>query len=388
MQLNALCSFHSSFRRVILQSRVLSVARFTCLRHLKTNISDKGICYSILDAGVAETVMKLVWENQINKSSTLIISNQGKNPHITNAALKVGFPDIILTEKNSDVLKGHLKIAQKFPACRVKGRVLNLFDWTFTNLLTEENLQQEMNTLGQFEQNPWSDDPPLTVFGIVTPGTVVGQNLFKYLTNQLVTFGSLYTKGSVDWFLFINPMNYQALVKGKLQHHFKTYRPQPIMVNILYDWKVLLKLPAVSFWPPLYDVKFKKEEVKYGSTVIRKNEIYLVQFTPKASLFQEHLLEVRDINACFMFLEQLLANKSRRLIPRIEQMVPGSGIELIKMGYTMVTLVADLKSPEEMVHLFKAIRNLPEFQASPLETLVLHGKEEYPQAEDGVLEGH
>ncbi|KAK3608613.1 hypothetical protein CHS0354_042611 [Potamilus streckersoni] len=387
MQLNALCRFHSSFRWRILQSQILSVARFPCLGQLVLDRKYGGI-YNIEDAEVAGKVMKLVQEKQINKSSILIIANQGSNLNITNAALEAGFQDIIFTEKNSEDLKVHLKMAQKFPACRVQGRTLNLFDWTCINPGNEEHLQQEMSILGQYEQKQWHDDPPLTFFGIITPGSMVGSFFLRYLVNQLMTRRSFYTKGRVDWFLFLSPTNYKFLVKGKLDHDFKNYGHMSIMVNVLYDWKVLLKLPDVSFSPPICDVKFKKEELQFGSTVIKKSEIVFVQLTPKANLFQEELLKVDEISAFCLFLVQLLAKKHHRLIPRMEELVPGCGLELIKLGYTMITMVRDIQTPEEMIHLFKAIRNIPEYQASPLETLILHDEVDDLHPDDEALEGH
>ncbi|XP_076436453.1 dimethyladenosine transferase 2, mitochondrial-like [Babylonia areolata] len=144
------------------------------------------------------------------------------------------------------------------------------------------------------------------------------------------------------------------------------YSHLAIILHLLFDLHLCAQLPGWKFTPRFPEKRVSAE--KQCQLEVSNSMRYLVHLRPR----QDQPLSSTDVPAFHTFLRQLMQRKKIRLIPKMEQLVPGCGPHLIRLEVTMMTLVADL-SPHHFLTIFKAMQTWPEYHGSPLKQVLTSG---------------
>ncbi|XP_036363069.1 uncharacterized protein LOC115217429 isoform X2 [Octopus sinensis] len=166
------------------------------------------------------------------------------------------------------------------------------------------------------------------------------------MINCLGTKESIYSLGRPELFLLVPARNYKLKVSDVFPHFavprkFQTPSNSPVTVN--------------------------------------KDSIYFIKIVPKQ--IRDAISDSETYAKFLTFLNQVLQKRSSRLIPKMESWLPGSGVHLIRMGYTMMHLIGEV-SPEQYLELYLELQKWPEFPESSLQAILIHATPEKDTASE------
>lgn len=314
----------------------------------------------MLDKTVAGQISEAVRKHQSDPDVPLLESNPGPGL-VTRKLLLAGLKKVVAVESLEGFLP-HLKKLQK----EVGARVLSVFHMqhaTFTQLpqwnpeIVGEEPQGSLASI--IAQGNRTGGPPLTVLNTV-PHLREGV-FFKCLLDSWTSQQGLFTLGQPEWFLFVSPQFYKSLLVAAMDENrpTKKFSNLAVVLHLLFYIHKCTEVPGDMF-TPIFPRRQSVARVKMPKETSDEMR-YLVLFRP----LTDPLLTSMEIPAFFGFVKQVLQKTRDRLIPKMEQLIPGCGIHLIILGITMMTKTGDL-SITTLVDIFKAMQMWPEYEGSPM----------------------
>ncbi|XP_060584192.1 uncharacterized protein LOC132740333 [Ruditapes philippinarum] len=190
--------------------------------------------------------------------------------------------------------------------------------------------------------------------------------LKRVMTNNVDGFNSI---KKIHWILALSEKSVTS--KKHFQSNFSVIK----LINSFYKHKnginISLDESRSIFCENLDSKKFHKESsinvVRKKSKIssIKNSDVHFMHFVPKSSVLQKLRVEERIEFKTFV----CTINGPQRLIPALEKLIPGCGLELIELGYGMADEVQKIRA-NKLLKLYKDVKSLPEFKGSALHALL------------------
>ncbi|CAF4911308.1 unnamed protein product [Pieris macdunnoughi] len=207
-------------------------------------------------------------------------------------------------------------------------------------------------------------------------GATPGLSFVKHLINTIVFHNITNQLGRPDLFIILPTHHYEFLTDLNVQHG--KHKSVPSLFQSLFQYKVLQKVPKAHFLPWTFPPSKK-------TSVIDEHFLYLVNITQKETL----PCHPAYLPLLWYFFKPQTFSKSTRVIPMLEQWIPGCGVWLITgqdppdvnkevapdetdaplPHMTIFTEFGDL-TLQQKITVFKRFVSWPEFEHCPFRTTV------------------
>ncbi|GAB1601249.1 uncharacterized protein LOC115217429 [Argonauta hians] len=357
------CYFSTKFGRSSIKRS--SNTQTSTLHEIRADLKEKKTSPSyIFDEDVADKVATKIIEERQLKNVPIIEYNPGPGL-LTKKLFEKGAKSVIGIEAKS-VFEPYLKKTQSFVG---KKRFKYHFWDPFMNVVLDSKRMSYLHTkegesFQDIKQKSWEAGPYASIFGIVNPHK--SRYFISLLINCLGTKESIYSLGRPELFLMIPARTYRTLSLKFPNTNYLSYRRTSSALNLFFDSELLLEFKVSDVFP-LFSVPRKFLNHSSSFVTVNKDSVYFVKIFPKKLV---NTIPSPELYSKFLtFLNQVLQKRSSRLIPKMESWLPGSGIHLIRMGYTMMHLIGEL-SPEQFLDIFLELQSWAEYPESSLQAIL------------------
>ncbi|XP_055957007.1 dimethyladenosine transferase 2, mitochondrial [Patella vulgata] len=305
----------------------------------KPSVNKKKAFY-ILEEDVADSIAEVVKEN-IDRNNVIVEVNPGPGI-LTQSLLKTVTDNLIAVESNQEFLP-YIQELQDNESDK-KLSIINYDVFDMYKNRNDEKLEQENEIVDLLPKIPWTEDISASIIGILHPR--LESWFMTYIAQEFCQGSGLFMAGRLQWFLFVSPRFYRMLISKKS-------KKLDTLFELLFDIKICHQVPISNIYP-----KYSKMKITKMAESVNENVTYLIKFTPKPESFD--ILHPHEINKFILFLKQLLLKSSERLIPRMEELVPGCGMYLIKDGFSMMQSLKTI-TPKQCLQIFKLLPSIPYF---------------------------
>ncbi|XP_041352605.1 dimethyladenosine transferase 2, mitochondrial-like [Gigantopelta aegis] len=344
----------------------------------------------ILDKSLAASVASVIIKNRSSQNSSVLEINPGPGI-LTKELFSKGVHHIVATDTKEQLLSLLERNLQR----EISQHKLHCFHWdcftlwhrdTNSSQFEKDYRDKEVEIVAAFQQKTHGDEIPITAFGVVS--YLKERPFLNYILHNFGLLEGIFSLGRLEWFLFVSAKIYKTVLAST--DHDKSvlaYNTMSVLLHLLFDIKCHMEVSGNEFSPPFQNIKRKKREIAIGKQLVKYDMKYLLQMKPKENW--DSVLPALEIFKFSLFLKQLFHKKRMRLIPKMEQLVPGCGLHLILAGYTMVQEVGET-SPEQFLQIYNDMQTWPEYQDSGLHFYLMehavHGMEEEAEGGDSVTE--
>ncbi|VVC91535.1 unnamed protein product [Leptidea sinapis] len=202
-------------------------------------------------------------------------------------------------------------------------------------------------------------------------GAMPGLSFVKHLINTIVFHNTTNEIGHPDLFIIMPGHHYEFLTDSSIQ--LGKHRTVPSLFQLLFSFKILTKVPKLHFLPWTVEQSNKKP------SLMDDHFLYLVNITQKEKL----PCPPEYLPLLWYYFKPQTFSKTTRVIPMLEQWIPGCGVWLITgqdppdtiqhivssndaalPHMTIFTEFGDL-SLQQKLTLFKRFVSWPEFEQCP-----------------------
>ncbi|XP_041969892.1 dimethyladenosine transferase 2, mitochondrial [Aricia agestis] len=276
-------------------------------KHLLKKYKAPETMYLINKKTAAQIVSNI--NNKIEKNSPIVEVNPGFG-YLTKELLSAHNNNLFLYEVSNHFTKGLEEIQASHPE-RVSFKLDDFFGmWklAFQDKMDDGNRISDL--LGDLATD--DKDRKLSIVGAMPSLSFV-----KHLINTIVFHNTTSQLGKPDLFIVMPGQHYEFLTDATIQ--LSKHKSVPALFQLLFDFTVLDKVPKVHFLPWTHSTATKK------SNVIDENCMYLVNIKLKDTLpCPPHHLPL-----LWYFFKPHTFSNSTRVIPKLEQWIPGCGVRLI-----------------------------------------------------------
>ncbi|XP_045776377.1 dimethyladenosine transferase 2, mitochondrial [Maniola jurtina] len=247
--------------------------------------------------------------NYISNDAPIVEINPGFG-FLTRELLQCQKKSIYLYEISNHFSQFITEIQSQFPD-RIhfkSGDFFGMWKLAFKDKLDDGNRLKEL--LGDLATD--DNDRILNIIGAMPSLTFV-----KHLITTIVFHNETSQLGRPDLYIAMPGHHYEFLTDSSIQ--MSKHKSIPALFQLLFDFKVLNKVPKVHFLPWMFS------ENKAKSSIIEENCLYLVRITRKKTL----PCAPRDLPLLWYFFKPQTFSKCTRVIPMLEQWIPGCGVWLI-----------------------------------------------------------
>lgn len=329
-------------------------------------LSEKLRQVYVLDQDVAGEIVKAVRNNQADPNVPVLEANPGLGI-VTRALLKSGVTRIVVAEALSKFVPYLSELSTKTVGTSLK--ILNWDHFSLYQRLADNDLpcayKHFEDTMAEIiPHKDWDDGPPLTVLGVIP-----SNKDRMYMTHMVMSCArqyGLFMIGRPEWFLIVSPSFYKnILVLGLTRRtgHGIYFTHLGVTLGLVFDIQLCGQFPGWQFIPHFPEKRRVLAHQPFPS--MSENMRYLIRLRAR----KEQIIPLTDIPIFYSFLSQILKCRKQRLIPKMEQLVPGCGIHLIVSGFSIMLPILDV-STDQFVFIFKAMQNWPEFEGSPMKAFL------------------
>ncbi|CAH0728458.1 unnamed protein product, partial [Brenthis ino] len=302
--------------------------------------------------------------NYLNKEAPIVEVNPGFG-FLTQELLQCQKKPIFLYETSNHFTQFLSDIQKEHPR-RVNFKIANFFGmWK----LAFQDKKDQGNRINELlgDLMTYDTDRILNIIGAMPSLSFV-----RHLINTIVFHNDTNHLGRPDMYIVMPGHHYEFLVDSGIQ--MGKHKAVPALFQLLFDFKVLNKVPKAHFLPWTYTPSTKK------LSVMDEYCLYLVRITQKEKLpcLPEYL------PLLWYYFKPHTFSKSTRVIPMLEQWIPGCGVWLItgqdppdtnkklspdetdaKLPHmTIFTEFGDLNL-QQRITVFKRFISWPEFEQCP-----------------------
>uniref|UniRef100_A0A8D8LUX8 rRNA adenine N(6)-methyltransferase n=3 Tax=Cacopsylla melanoneura TaxID=428564 RepID=A0A8D8LUX8_9HEMI len=175
--------------------------------------------------------------------------------------------------------------------------------------------------LEYIEKKEWEHD---CIYQLIA--SLNNQDFLRYILRNFSHQNGILALGRPIMYLLITPATYQKLIAGP-HEPWNLYKPLAVLFQIIFHIELLSKVDRRSFVP--WPTPYKKTESKGN---LSEDSLYLIRIEGKKHLYQKLGKEnIERVNTLQKFVTHVIGRKKQRIIPTIEQWVPGFGPHLIKV---------------------------------------------------------
>ncbi|CAL1527123.1 unnamed protein product [Lymnaea stagnalis] len=353
----------------------------------KSTINDvklqvKGSSQSyIFDETVAEKLVTTILKHRLHKHTPILEINPGPGL-VSREFLKQGVSKVISLETKlyfSSLLKA---VETEFGSER-----FYMFNWAMLNLYLKLHIERSVSVsnynkkealvaeLLQASSTEEARDVPYSLFNI--GGKDENNSFIFYIIRNLPNDDPILLQGRVEFFFMAHPKlrkkitSLKSMMDGKETNQAANAkeRPEPFhysyihaFVYLLYDIEFIEEFDSNSFVPSFSALKsIQDKNLDTTKRVLTKMQL-------KKNI--NDILPIEHHVPFLSFLRQLYKKKLSRTIPTMEMLLPGCGLRMLSLGYTMMDFIITTR-PEHFLNLYKLLIDWPEYKISPLRSHIL-----------------
>ncbi|XP_032521507.2 dimethyladenosine transferase 2, mitochondrial [Danaus plexippus] len=206
-------------------------------------------------------------------------------------------------------------------------------------------------------------------------GAMPSLSFVRHLINTIVFHNTTSQLGRPDLYIAMSGSNYEFLTDSSIM--LSKHKSLPALFQLLFDFKVLMRVPKNHFLPWTYSTNTAK------GSVLDEYCLNIVRITQKETL----PCAPNNLPLLWYFFKRHTFSKSTRVIPMLEQWIPGCGVWLITgqdppetdmlraptsddaalPHMTIFTEFGDLTLKQKLT-VFKRFISWPEFEHCPFRT--------------------
>ncbi|XP_053613603.1 dimethyladenosine transferase 2, mitochondrial [Plodia interpunctella] len=317
----------------------------------------------LINKSTAEEIVT-VMKKYIEKDCPIVEVNPGLG-FMTRELLKQ-LPNHIYLYEMLNHFSPHLNQLKSAHPNRITYRVADFFGmWklAFKDKLDQGNRIKEL--LGDLATD--SNDRVVKIVG-----SMPGLSFVKHMINNIIFHNTTSQLGRPDLFITMPGYHYEFLTDNEIQ--INKHKSIPALFQMLFDYKILTNVPKVHFLPWTYHQTGKRV------TMMDEHRLYLVNITQKEKL----PCPPEYLPLLWYFFKPHMLTKTTKIIPMLEQWIPGCGVWLISgqdppdinkeiapneddaelPHMTIFTEFGDLNLRQKIT-VFKKFVSLPEFEQCP-----------------------
>uniref|UniRef100_A0A8D8VC96 Dimethyladenosine transferase 2, mitochondrial n=1 Tax=Cacopsylla melanoneura TaxID=428564 RepID=A0A8D8VC96_9HEMI len=205
--------------------------------------------------------------------------------------------------------------------------------------------------LEYIEKKEWEHD---CIYQLIA--SLNNQDFLRYILRNFSHQNGILALGRPIMYLLITPATYQKLIAGP-HEPWNLYKPLAVLFQIIFHIELLSKVDRRSFVP--WPTPYKKTESKGN---LSEDSLYLIRIEGKKHLYQKLGKEnIERVNTLQKFVTHVIGRKKQRIIPTIEQWVPGFGPHLIARNINVYDSFNKL-TPDEIFDIFCMIQHIPGYE--------------------------
>ncbi|CAH2094591.1 unnamed protein product [Euphydryas editha] len=305
-----------------------------------------------------------ILKKYINKDAPVVEVNPGLG-YLTQELLQCQKNRIYLYETSNHFVQFLRELKTQYPE-RIKYKIADFFGmWK----LAFQDKMDNGNRINELLEELATDDKD-RILSIV--GAMPSLSFVKHLINTIVFHNAINHLGRPDLYIVMPGHHYEFLADPAIQ--MNKHKSVPSLFQLLFDYEVLNKVPKVHFLPWTYASSTQK------ASVMDEFCLYLVKITQKSELpcLPSYL------PLLWYFFKRHTFSSSTRVIPMLEQWIPGCGVWLITgqdppdtnkelspgkddaqlPHMTIFTEFGDLNL-QQKITIFKRFISWPEFEQCP-----------------------
>ncbi|XP_043480369.1 dimethyladenosine transferase 2, mitochondrial [Leptopilina heterotoma] len=308
----------------------------------------------LVNRKVAEKCAMLL-KDELTKDSDMFIAEAGPGfGFLTENLLKMSIEKIYLYEPLKPLLipNSLLRNIIKNNSDRLVLRecdLLEMWSMVFREAQGQTNLVEKM--LHGTKTRKWKDKPYMTVIG-----TLSSENFIKQLIMDVLSQSGFTKRGRVIFYLLIEPLIWERYIALK---NTSDYKSRSIMFQTMFNYEKIDEFSRKDFLPWPYVSNQRKQKKFKNIQNLTYDNLYLVRIEPKIDLFDR--ISHKEIFPFYYFLKHHFQKTHTRVIPALENWIPGCGPRLIMNNFNIFTEFQDL-DVEQLLKLYKEFSSFPEFE--------------------------
>ncbi|KAF5297113.1 hypothetical protein FQA39_LY02693 [Lamprigera yunnana] len=303
----------------------------------------------LIDDGIAKDAVKCILPYLIYKDTHIVCETNPGLGLITTELLNGGI-ELVRLYESCDEFRNTLKNLVKMYPDRIELFSKDIFYMNVLSYLDKQDRESRVEEmLKGIPIKHWEEDPVLTIIG-----PMANRNFLRYLIRAIIYQEEIALYGRLQMFVFMSKDDYNGFTVSPVQNS-RAYKFNCMLFQLLFDYTILGEYPRKSFLP-------------WSSATEEFNDhiVYLVRIEGKRilPLKNEQLLHF------YYFLKQISRKGNQRVIPTVENWLPGLGFDLItsyhKHKYYNLSIFTESKelSPHQLLFIFSKMLQHPEYSVS------------------------
>ncbi|XP_029036572.1 dimethyladenosine transferase 2, mitochondrial [Osmia bicornis bicornis] len=292
---------------------------------------------------VAKKFVTLIKDDLLKNMYHVVEANPGFG-YLTEELFKIGVPFIHLFENSSEYWIHLNNLCTKFPN-QLSITKLNLFN--ISKMLTGVSVHSDIiyKLINNVQQRKWEEESCMQVIGTTSKSVFIRHLILSTIFQTGLT-------------MFGRPIFYLAIPSSTCDKFTCIERSTTlyIMFNILFNYEIYGTVDRKAFIPQYKSKEAKRKRVtKDDSSVLN-----VIKIEPKPDLFTLFKTK-KNLIYFWHFVRYSFYKPNTRVIPTLENLVPGCGIKLIALNYNIFTEFGDL-NPRQIYDLFVEFQSWPEYE--------------------------
>ncbi|XP_049954047.1 dimethyladenosine transferase 2, mitochondrial [Schistocerca serialis cubense] len=307
----------------------------------------------LVDDDVADEIVTAINKEVESLNSPIIEANPGLGL-ITKRLLNCGAQNLQLYESSAE-FKARLQAIEEENRSRVtlySADILDLAKFKFQDKMDSGSRVETI--IKRVPARSWNDEIAFRVVGVLP-----SFGFLKYLMLSHILQSGLMLQGRPELYVVISPTLYHHLTCNS-KASYRYYRSTTVIFQLIFEAMLLSKVPRKAFFPWITRNMGKKKLDEFKAA--EEEYMYLVKIVACKDFF-EKVVPVEHLQPLWYFLRTHMMSRRNRIVPQLEQWIPGCGPRLIIKGRSIFDQFGDL-NPPELLSLFKEFISWPEFYQS------------------------
>lgn len=302
----------------------------------------------LLDENIAKNIVNKIG-NDICNGAPVFECNPGFGL-ITKQLLRAGAKEIRIFETDQFFVKYAQMLESDHPEVRYFPSHFHQL-WKISHLRSTNEESDLLGVMDGVKVKLWNDQPVVNFF------CVLNSNVFLYsMIFNIVLQSGIVSYGRPEFYLLLSAGIYAKFMESR-DKSYCVPGTFTVLCKTLFDLHFYGKFDRAAFipWQNSSSVRNKNLCERFNLDL---NKMYLIKLSPKKDLYET--IPPDKLKMLWFFLKYHLRNKNNRVIPMMEQWVPGCGPRLILRGYDIFTEFSELSS-DRLLELFVDFTQWPEF---------------------------
>ncbi|GFS25804.1 rRNA adenine N(6)-methyltransferase [Elysia marginata] len=320
----------------------------------------------VRDENTAAKIVQAILEHRRDPTAPVIHAEAGAGL-VCKEFLKNGVTFVIALESTKNYLAEHKLLEEEYGSER-----FHFVQWPMLNLRLKLNMERVKSSYTQAEahvsqllQQRTRPGSSHAIFHIGSKVNHEHHDFLFYILRNMPNDDPIISPPGVEFFFLAHPRfksKLEFLANIQKASHSTRFSSILATVYLLYDISFIGKFHANTF-NPSFKTAVAVQDPEWVDPTVR----LLVKLKLKDNV--DAILPIDHHVNFSIFLRQIYMKKINRTIPTMEMLVPGCGLRMVALGFTMMDIILRTP-PEKLLLLYKHMISWPEYQSSPLRSFI------------------